>query len=107
MQMNEQNLKAIIGKNVKYFRFHRQLSQADLAAKANISITFLSNIERGNNFPKAGTLCSLAKSLDVGVWELFKGEGDSTESKTIERFSEDVKAKVDQALDEVFRVYRG
>jgi transcriptional regulator with XRE-family HTH domain len=105
--MNEQDLKDAIGKNVKYFRFHRQLSQADLAAKANISITFLSNIERGNNFPKAGTLCSLAQGLGIGVWELFKVEGDSTENKTIDRFSEDVKAKVDQALEEVFRQYRG
>jgi transcriptional regulator with XRE-family HTH domain len=105
--MNEQDLKAIIGRNVKYFRFHRQLSQSALAAKANISVTFLSNIERGNNVPKAGTLCGLAQSLDVGVWELFKGEGDSTESHTIDRFSEDVRANVDRALDEVFRQYRG
>jgi transcriptional regulator with XRE-family HTH domain len=104
--MNEQDLKATIGRNVKYFRFHRQLSQADLAASANISVTFLSNIERGNNFPKAGTLCNLAQSLGVGVWELFKEEGDSIESKTIDRFSEDVKARVDQALEEVFQQYR-
>jgi transcriptional regulator with XRE-family HTH domain len=107
MQMDEQSLKVIIGKNIKYFRFHRQLSQADLATKAHISITFLSNIERGNNFPKAGTLCNLAKSLEIGVWELFKGEEDTEENNIIDRFSADVKTNVDRVMEEVFRQYRG
>jgi transcriptional regulator with XRE-family HTH domain len=48
--MEEQELKGILGKNIKFFRSRRHLSQADLAEKAGISITFLSNIERGNNF---------------------------------------------------------
>jgi transcriptional regulator with XRE-family HTH domain len=69
--MEEQELKNILGKNIKFFRFRRRFSQADLAEKAGISITFLSNIERGNNFPLAGTLCSLAKALGVDVFELF------------------------------------
>jgi len=38
---------------------------------AQISITSLSDIERGNNFPQAKTLCNLAQALDVEVWMLF------------------------------------
>jgi ribosome-binding protein aMBF1 (putative translation factor) len=34
--------------HIKLFRFYRALSQADLAEKAGISITFLSDIERDN-----------------------------------------------------------
>jgi transcriptional regulator with XRE-family HTH domain len=101
--MEEQRLKAILGKNVKLFRLQRRLSQAGLAEKVNISITFLSNIERGNTFPKAGTLCNLAKGLEVEVWELFKGELTPDESKTAaERFENDVRQRINRTLDDIF-----
>jgi len=107
--MEEQELRGILGQNVRYFRFHRQLSQAALAEKAGISITFLSNIERGNNFPQAGTLCRLAAGLDVEVWELFRGahspEGEEGKS-AVERLTNDVRRRVNQTLDEVFGHYR-
>jgi len=70
----------------------RGLSQADLAEKAGVSITFVSNIERGNNYPLAGTICNLAKALNVEVWELFKGEITPDESKdVVQRLSDDAK----------------
>jgi transcriptional regulator with XRE-family HTH domain len=106
--MEEQELKDVLGKNLKFFRFHRHLSQADLAEKANISITFLSNIERGNNFPLAGTLCGLAKALNVEVFELFKGDVvPEDQKKVMNRFSEDVKGTLISALDVVFKQYLG
>jgi transcriptional regulator with XRE-family HTH domain len=106
--MEEQELKNVLGKNLKYFRFRRHFSQADLAAKADISVNFLSNIERGNNFPLGGTLCSLAKALDIEVFELFKGDIVPEDHKeVINRFSEDVKGTLISALDGVFKQYLG
>jgi transcriptional regulator with XRE-family HTH domain len=106
--LNEQGLKDTLGKNIKYFRLQRGLSQADLAEKAGVSITFISNIERGNNYPLAGTICNLAKALNVEVWELFKGEVTPDESKDmVQRLSGDVKKWVNEALDNVFRQYQG
>jgi transcriptional regulator with XRE-family HTH domain len=106
--LNEQGLKDQLGKNVKYFRLQRGLSQADLAEKAEISITFVSNIERGNNYPLAGTVCNLAKALNVEVWELFKGEITPDErNDVVQRLSYDVRQWVNEALDTVFRQYRG
>ena len=100
-------MKADLGKNIKFLRFRRQFSQADLAEKANISITFLSNVERGNNFPKAGTLCNLAEALDVKVWELFKGEGvsDKQEEGIADRLSEDFSKHVNLAMEMVRKQY--
>ena len=43
----------------------------ELAEKANISIPFLSNIERNNKWPYPDTLVKLAKALDVDVHTLF------------------------------------
>jgi len=104
--MEEQELKRTLGKNIKFFRFRRQISQAMLAEKANISITFLSNLERGNNYPKAGTLCNLAAALDVQVWELFKGKGTSEEANAlVDRISEDFVRHVNLAMETVCGQY--
>jgi transcriptional regulator with XRE-family HTH domain len=105
--MEMQELKTLLGKRIKFFRFHRQFSQAELAEKANVSITFLSNIERGNNYPKPRTLCSLAKALDVEVWELFKDEGASSEQNSIiDRISEDFAKHINLAMETVYKQYK-
>jgi transcriptional regulator with XRE-family HTH domain len=104
--MEEQELKNALGKNIKFFRFRSQFSQADLAEKIDISITSLSNIERGNNFPQAGTLCNLARAFEIEVWELFRGEGASNDEKTvIAHITEDFSRHVNIALAEVTRQY--
>jgi len=104
--MQEQELRESVGKNIKFFRFRRQLSQADLADRAKISITSLSNIERGNNFPQAKTLCSLAQALEVEVWSLFRGEGTSDEQNSvIEHFSEDFSKHINIAIETVRKQY--
>lgn len=105
--MVEQELRDALGKNIKFFRFRRRFSQADLAEEAHISITFLSNIERGNNFPQARTLCNLAEALDVQVWELFRGEGPSDqEISIIDRLSEDFIKHVNLAMETVYKQYK-
>jgi len=106
--MEEQELKETLGKNIKFFRSIRRLSQSDLAEKAGISITFLSNIERGNNFPLAGTLCSLAKTFKVEVFELFKGNLVPSDSKeVVSQLSKDITEKVNTAVSDVFKQYLG
>jgi transcriptional regulator with XRE-family HTH domain len=104
--MEEQELKDSLGKNIKFFRSQKQLSQADLADKSGISITFLSNIERGNNFPLAGTLCNLAKALEIEVFELFKGDFVPSNSKEVmSQLSEDITQKIHLAVTGVFKQY--
>src|SRR5215471_14047351 len=100
--MQEQELREKVGKNIKFFRFRKQLSQADLAEKVQISITSLSDIERGNNFPQAKTSCNLAQALDVEVWSLFRGENTSDEQNTVlEHFSEDFSKHINIAMETV------
>jgi transcriptional regulator with XRE-family HTH domain len=105
--VEEQELKNVLGRNIKFFRFRRQFSQADLAEKVDISVTSLSNIERGNNYPQAGTLCNLASALGVEAWELFRGEEATDEQNTIiDRISEDFTKHVNIALETVYRQYK-
>ena len=106
--MVEQELRANLGRNIKFYRFRKQFSQLDLAEEACISVTFLSNIERGNNFPQARTLCNIAEALDVQVWELFRGEGasDGQESVIVDHITEDFIKHVNLAMENVRRQYK-
>ena len=70
--MTGANLRQILSKNIKSLRVRRSLSQIELAEKADISIPFLSNIERSNKWPHPDTLVKLAQALDVDVYMLFQ-----------------------------------
>jgi len=106
--METQEIKNLLGKNIRYFRFHKQISQASLAEKADISVTFLSNIERGKMFSKVETLSRITKSLDVEVFELFRADLVTEDNKEmISRLSEDITKNVNLAISEVFKKYLG
>jgi len=64
-------IRGILARNIKSFREHRKWSQADLAEYSDISIPFLSEIERGNKWPYPDTLAKIAKAFDVKIHELF------------------------------------
>jgi transcriptional regulator with XRE-family HTH domain len=106
--MGGDELRDALGKNLKLYRFLRKFSQADLAEKANISLTFLSDIERGNKWPYPDTLANLAEALDVSVSMLFRlGKDISQESKTVMyQFSKDIRKCIDDALEMVFKEYQ-
>jgi len=87
-------------------RARRGLSQANFAEKANISIPFLSNIERGIKYPQPDMLSRIANALGVEVNELFMANLETGESKElISLLSEDMKKNVNLAMTEVFERY--
>ena len=87
------DLRKILSKNLKSLRNQRSLSQMELAEKANISIPFLSNIERSNKWPYPDTLAKLAVALDVEVYILFLENPpqlpDNTQ-ETLAKFKKDI-----------------
>jgi len=64
-------IRGILARNIKSYREHRLWSQAELAEYSDISIPFLSEIERGNKWPFPDTLGKIANALDVQIYELF------------------------------------
>jgi transcriptional regulator with XRE-family HTH domain len=106
--MDGQEIKAILGKNIKFLRGRKGLTQAVLAEKADISIIFLSSIERGSKFPQPDILARIAKVLDVEVFELFKGNLVPSDSKRlVAHLSKDIKKKINTALEDIFKQYLG
>jgi transcriptional regulator with XRE-family HTH domain len=106
--MDGQAIKDTLGKNIKIFRARRGLSQADLSEKADISIPFLSNIERGIKYPQPDMLAKIANSLGVEVNELFTVNLESAESSDLlSHLSEDMTKNVNLVMKEVFKRYMG
>ena len=106
--MDGQAIKDTLGKNIKILRARRGLSQADLAEKADMSIPFLSNIERGIKYPLPDMLAKIAHALGVEVNELFianLGSGEGNE--LFSHLSEDITKNVNLAMVEVFKRYLG
>jgi transcriptional regulator with XRE-family HTH domain len=73
--MTERDLQGILSANIKRYRTNRNLSQASLAEKLNISVNFLCNIENGNKWVSPRTLVKFATALDFEPYELFKPDG--------------------------------
>ena len=62
---------AQLGKNICLFRRRRGLSQKDLAARVNICIPPMNNIEKGRNYPSSPVIFRIAKVLGITVEDLF------------------------------------
>jgi transcriptional regulator with XRE-family HTH domain len=105
--MDGKAVKAVLGENVKFLRLRKGLTQAVLAEKAEISVIFLSSIERGTKYPKAETVARLAKVLGVEVFELFIRKGVPANQTMINHLSDDIKKNVITLLDKIFKQYLG
>ncbi len=61
----------ILGDNVKTLRLQNALSQEELAFKANLDRTYISQIERGVSNPSVLVLLKIAVVLGVDLPRLF------------------------------------
>ncbi len=67
---SEQNLRFILGLKLNQFRKQQDLSLAELANRAGMAISYLSEIEKGKKYPKPEKILSLAKALGVSFDDL-------------------------------------
>lgn len=65
------NIVKAVGARIRELRKARRMAQKTLAAKAGISVSFLSMIERGERAPHIETIGHLADALGVAVPALF------------------------------------
>ena len=65
------NIKERIGARIASLRKARKMTQEQLAARMEISIPYLSSIERGRENPTLNTLINLARCLDLDLGEMF------------------------------------
>jgi transcriptional regulator with XRE-family HTH domain len=101
--LNGQDVRALLGRRIQFYRKQRQLSQASLAEKADISITFLSKIERGIRYPTSETLSGIANGLEVDLGDLFRqNEMPAVHQNMLERLENDIV----KTVGTVFNAYK-
>jgi transcriptional regulator with XRE-family HTH domain len=106
--MDGQTIKDTLGKNIRLLRARRGFSQAGLSEEADISINFLSNIERGIKFPQPDMLSKLANALGVEVNKLFlENIAPDDDKELLNHMSEDLTKSINLAMAEVFKRYLG
>ncbi|MCP3065307.1 helix-turn-helix transcriptional regulator [Myxococcus sp. K38C18041901] len=67
MNENTKSLVKQVGKYIQKQRTERKLTQEELAERADISVSYLSMLERGERAPHLQTLLALSAALDVSV----------------------------------------
>ena len=95
------SLKEQLGKNIKYYRTKRKLTQEQLAEAVGIHDKNISKIENGNNFPSAETLTAIVKTLNIEYYELFLFQNEIN--------YEQMKEEIIQALnnkDNIISLYK-
>jgi len=89
--MEEQELRGILGNNIKRCRLKNNLSQLSLAEKVDISANFLSDVERSKAWVSPSTLVKLASVLKIEPYELFKADAllTNTEKSILQHYSDE------------------
>ncbi len=64
----------LLGQTIKKSRIEQRLTQAQLAAKANVDVRTIINIEKNRGNPKLEVLFSLINVLKIDAREIFNPE---------------------------------
>ena len=83
------HIRSVIAKNVKKYRKLNNLTQEALAEAAEVSNTYIANIECGQTWISDKTLEKIASALRIDEYLLFIPEKtDSADLKTVEKKQE-------------------
>lgn len=70
-------LKQIFGKNIKYYRFEKKLTQEEFAERVNLNSSYVSELESGKYGPTFEKIEEIAKVLNIKPYVLFQ-ENENT-----------------------------
>ena len=74
--LNPESLRYILGLKVRHYRQARGFGLKELKDRSSLSISYLSEIEKGRKYPKPDKLLLLAKALEVSFDDLVSLEMD-------------------------------
>ena len=77
------DLKALLGAAIKSQRSALGVSQEELAYRAGLHRTYISDMERGARNPSIESIAKLAHALEISVSALFEQAGDGGEAKQV------------------------
>jgi len=104
-------LRLDIGELIVHLREEKKITQKELAKRAGLSSSGLSEIESGKKMPRFATLEKIASALDMDVAQLlsYKEENDlDKKPSTIENISEEIAAwlKTSESMPYILFAYK-
>ncbi len=78
MDFNAENLRLILGVKLKQLRNEKDLSLSEMAAKSGLSVSYLSEIEKGKKYPTPDKIIQLANAIGVSFDELVSAQMSAT-----------------------------
>ena len=81
------DIKERLGRRIRQFRQMRNLTQEELAERANLSVTFIGMTERGKNIPSVKTCQKIASVLGLPIHELFLFDEQSDKDRRIDQLT--------------------
>ncbi len=82
---------SIIGSRLKNARVKAGLTQQEMAEKTNLSIAFISRVERGSSHINLKRLSQFCTILDISEGSILNGVSDSNDKYLYEEFNEILK----------------
>src|SRR5512135_3131399 len=73
----------VIGEKLRTARQQRQMSLRELAKKADISASMLSQIETGKAYPSVRSIYSIAEALGLPVDHFFPDQGETLQAGVV------------------------
>lgn len=91
--VSEKEIRDLIGKNLKRLRKKAGLSQLDLSGEANLSHTFINDIENGKKWVSCKTIARLCDVFQVEPSQFFfpiSEEEDQERSQAVSAYVDDL-----------------
>lgn len=92
---NEETLQYVVA-SIKAIRNAKRLSQLELSVRANMSQSFLANIETGKKEPSTMTLIRLARALEVSPKDFFPAYQGGLSFDMKEEMKNEIRRLLDQ-----------
>lgn len=104
-----QSISERFGMRIKEYRTLRGISQEQLALKANVNVSFLGQIERGNKKPTIDTIDKLLNALDIEYTDFFDFKQTVSSKKntaTIDKIIYELKSRTSAEQQLIYDVMR-
>lgn len=105
LTMNKKKLRKLFGERLRFLRKEQNLSQEELADKAELHHTYVGVIERGEQAATLDTIEKLAQALQVKFFDLFSFSPDPADNLK-EEITASLAGKNDKTLKKILNVIR-
>ena len=93
-----------IGKRIKEYRQKSGITQEELAERLNLSISYISSIERGESFPRFDNLISIINEIHASADQIFADVIDYTYQTKARMLSDQIKELPVKEQNRIFAV---